>query len=91
MVSSLSADTLMSGYLGFSACRTTPLAVIRSRFTVSSPSSTATTTVDDQFVPIADTRALHGVAGHPHHKGAGDVLDQVRVQVYPAIEVVLGR
>src|SRR6478736_877621 len=48
-------------------------------------------TVDDQFVPVADAGTLHGIPRHPDHEGAGDVLDQVRVQVDPAVEVVLCR
>lgn len=76
-----------------------PPAVIRSRLMVSPPSRTATTTdpswgssaVDDQLVAVADSRLFHGVPGHQHHAGAGDVLDRVLVQVDRAFKSSPGR
>src|SRR6478752_5790635 len=47
--------------------------------------------VDDQFIPVADAGAFHRVSGDPHDVRAGDVLDQMLVQVNPPIKVVLGR
>lgn len=46
--------------------------------------------VDHELVTVADAGLLHGLPSNSDDKGAGDILDQVFVEVDPAVEVVLG-